>query len=391
MFVILRGEIGVFDLDGRPSDSLAVPAFTHQEGEIVGELAFALSRTRTAKLVTLTDVALLSFNFSEVSARLSAMPSSELALAQVSRFITYRVLEHASGKAAYLLGTERTGPLAAGQLDWKPTLNLLHSYCQLIHIDVSLLQLDPDSGPILTIADIRLHGSGNGSDGLYILVAGSLVDRARSTALSGEDFPALWVDVPGLPVLPHRSFIVDADPIKVLRIGAMGINRLESRKRLSLSKALRRALVGEPSATVASLAYRFDVFLSYAHKDIEIVKEVAARFKAAGISYWLDAEHIGFGDFVTQKIEHGLRSCRYLVLCVSPSIAGSQWIADEWGPVLHAELSRRPGRTVIPLMLGENDDGLPLMLADKHRVHYADEAEFATFLNFVSRAPGEYA
>ena len=42
-------------------------------------------------------------------------------------------------------------------------------------------------------------------------------------------------------------------------------------------------------------------------------------------------------------------------------------------------------------MLGENDDGLPLMLADKHRVHYADEAEFATFLNFVSRAPGEYA
>jgi hypothetical protein len=42
-------------------------------------------------------------------------------------------------------------------------------------------------------------------------------------------------------------------------------------------------------------------------------------------------------------------------------------------------------------MLGENDDGLPLILADKHRVHYADEAEFTTFLNFVSRAREDYA
>jgi CRP-like cAMP-binding protein len=85
----------------------------------VGELAFTLGRPRTADLIALTNVALLSFNMTEISKRIPEDGPTPQARAAIHRFINSRVLEHISHTVPYLLGIDRKGPLAIGRKFWR--------------------------------------------------------------------------------------------------------------------------------------------------------------------------------------------------------------------------------------------------------------------------------
>jgi Cyclic nucleotide-binding domain len=71
MFIVLKGEVGVLLNESRESgqrECPSLPRITIGAGGIVGELAFALKRNRTASLVALSETSLLSFHFDQFMA-----------------------------------------------------------------------------------------------------------------------------------------------------------------------------------------------------------------------------------------------------------------------------------------------------------------------------------
>ncbi|MFD9705229.1 cyclic nucleotide-binding domain-containing protein [Lentzea sp. NPDC059081] len=222
LFVILRGEVGVFNSEGEG----AVEALhTHHPGEIVGELAYALNRERTADLVALTDVALLSFRYEDVRL-LSNAPVGSVAARDVASFINYRALQHVSDNAPYLLGAERDGPLSSGEREWDETLASMRSHVELITLSRLLhLSLDDVEAPK--------------AKGIYILAGGALEIGGRQ--LRGSDFPVLWVNLPRFLVRKSARYAVRSQVVKVLWISARGVDELEPTQRAALHEALTTA------------------------------------------------------------------------------------------------------------------------------------------------------
>jgi small GTP-binding protein len=108
----------------------------------------------------------------------------------------------------------------------------------------------------------------------------------------------------------------------------------------------------EPSLTLMSDQFSFDVFLSHSSKDEAVVRAVADRLRADGLRVWFDKWEILPGDSILAKIEEGLEHSRLLVLCMSASAFGSEWAQLE----AHTYRFRDPlnkERRFIPLRLDE--------------------------------------
>lgn len=228
LFMILRGEVGVFNSDGEHVSG--VPTHRVQRGGIVGELAYALSSNRTADLVALTEVALLSFRYEDVRRLLAKDAVGSAAARSVSSFINGRVLEHVSGNAQYLLGPDRDGPLSLGGSPWGETLASLGSHCDLVTVRKLPVEL--------TVGHVS--PSRSKARGVYILAAGRLEKDGR--VLDGADFPVLWVDLPHLLPLQPVAYAVRSNLIKVLWIGARGIDDLDPAQKEALRRELKAAV-----------------------------------------------------------------------------------------------------------------------------------------------------
>lgn len=231
LFVILRGEVGVFNSEGEDRPGVL---HTLRQGEIVGELAYAFARDRTADLVALTDVALLSFKYDDVHL-LSNASIGSAAARNVALFINYRALQHVSDNAPYLLGPDRNGPLSAGERGWGETLAALRRHTSLI----TLRRL-----PVHLTVDF-VAAEAPKQKGIYILAGGTL--EAEGRLLEGHDFPVLWVDLPRFLTERSRKYRVRSQVVKVLRIGARGIAELDAAQR----EALHRELSAETSEPVS--------------------------------------------------------------------------------------------------------------------------------------------
>jgi TIR domain len=133
--------------------------------------------------------------------------------------------------------------------------------------------------------------------------------------------------------------------------------------------------------------YKFNVFLTHATPDKQLVVDVAKQLKAAGVSYWIDHEQINFGDSIVSKIEDGLENSRYVVACLSKNFRKSGWSRGEYGPILYREFGGETERRVIPLSLDGSKDisDIPILLSDRLRADFTDKPQFAKFLEFLSK------
>jgi class 3 adenylate cyclase len=315
MFVILRGDVGVQKPDDDQAERNAQPAFTLREGEIVGELAFALGRSRTADLIALSDVALLSFNYSDISAKLAALPHGRRAQDGVSRFMAGRALEYVCHGAPYLLGRERSGPLAEGEPSWEDTLRKLERDARLISVDSRKVDI--------TFADIKPADDRSAGRGLYILVTGQLrggVDDVKT--LDSDSLPLVWADLPGVLAVPKLPYSVAAEPVKILYIGADGLTDLKLAKRKALYGALQRA---------AARCYHFDAFISYNSLDAAAAARWAEGLRQRGLEVYLDAPTTG--DEFPQRLRTALLDSRAIIALVSPSVmvreTDQNWVLRE--------------------------------------------------------------
>lgn len=293
MFVILRGQVGVYgSQDGGRADP-ARPRATHSEGEIVGELAFALNRPRTADLVSLGDTALLSFEYEQVASLLNG--GGDMYWEHMSG----RALEHVSQRVPYLVGHE-LGALPVGERrEWVDHLSTLQSSCDII---------DRDPHRSFTLADLRRrHRRATG--GIYILASGHL--RSGSTPgkeLDGEGFPLLYVNLPDLVVAPDHEYTPDRGPVKVLFIGRSAINGLPPLAHARLLGELRRAMHG---------LYHYDVFLSYNFADLPVVERWERALAGAGLRVFRDSP-LPPGEPYADKDGRALLDSLVMLVFVSP-------------------------------------------------------------------------
>ena len=150
------------------------------------------------------------------------------------------------------------------------------------------------------------------------------------------------------------------------------------------------AKLGGPSGRDDRSVFKYDAFISHSHADRDAAAGIAKRLKKAGISYWLDAEQITFGDPVVGKIEDGLQDSRFVVVVLSAALVKSGWCRAEYGSVLNRELSGDASRRVIPLSLDGTAHAvaIPMLLVNKLRVDFTSERSMADFIEFLKSSRG---
>ncbi|MFD1150282.1 TIR domain-containing protein [Saccharothrix hoggarensis] len=386
LFLILRGRVGVYNFEDEGYGPTAEPRHVQTVGDIVGELAYALGRNRTADLVALTDVALLSFNNDDIRVRLAQSRQGRLAVDLLENFVNERVLEHVAQSATYLVGPNGTGPLSSVDDDlgasledrraaWREALRVLEEHSHLIPVPKGAVDLDV----VLPRKSVPDH------HGLYILTSGVVrpVDEPNVT-LRGTDCPVLWVDLPELITGHPKAYEVvrDDTAMKVLYIGADGINDLSVPQRAALKAKLRDAAGRKPDD------YEFDVYLCHTKRDEPLVREIRDRLTAADVRCWYDDTELEPGTLITEKIQVGLRSSRYVLACASANFMASEWAQREFGYALHLDVKRRDRPQALVLMLNEHDDkddALPPLARDIKRLHYRRDGDFEKLVSLLLR------
>ncbi|TQM83098.1 cyclic nucleotide-binding protein [Saccharothrix saharensis] len=384
MFVILRGEVGVYNLEGKGFGGTAEANNVHRAGEVVGELATALKRNRTADLIARTDVALLSFISDEVTDKLSDTDAGKEARRQYDLFILDRVLQHTVQATPYLLGPLNI-PSSQGfarvtdRKPWEAAVRELLPHTELVTVAPGGFTLD--NGQV-----VRAMSKEDPEHGLFVLVSGSVTSSTPVVAkLDGSRSPLLWVDVPELFDAPPSTYKRAAEPIMVLRIGAKGVDQLSLDQRGELLRSLK-SVVGEVPPE-----YQFDVYLCHSSLDKEVVSEIKDRlWEDYGLRSWYDDAELQPGDSTRKAIEKGLMSSRFLLLCASANLNSSDWANREIDSVLHLDVKRQnddPKVLVLKLYEHEtNDEAIPRLLRGTKRHHLQREGDFERLAGFIQAA-----
>jgi hypothetical protein len=138
--------------------------------------------------------------------------------------------------------------------------------------------------------------------------------------------------------------------------------------------------------------YRYDLFLSHASGDkSDYVEPLAHALDKARVSYWLDAQQVKWGDSVAGRINQGLRTSRFGVICLSERFMKRPWPESELDSLL--SMQNRDGRKrVLPLILNSADsilDRYPLLAGLAYREYSHDPDAIAGELAEVVRKPDE--
>lgn len=125
----------------------------------------------------------------------------------------------------------------------------------------------------------------------------------------------------------------------------------------SLISAIRNSL---SSLLTAAGRREAKVFLSYAHADSSIVRQVANRLTEAGIRIWWDADNLKPGNVWMQEIEWQLSAADFIVFFISSSSVKGGWTQQEVQIALHQQLSGEGGAVMLPVLL-EDAEVPPLL------------------------------
>ncbi len=76
---------------------------------------------------------------------------------------------------------------------------------------------------------------------------------------------------------------------------------------------------------------KYDIFLSYSHRDSGIAKHVAENLEGAGLRCFMAELDIGAGELWEEKIRSTLQSVDRVLLLITPNSKNSLWVAAEAG------------------------------------------------------------
>jgi hypothetical protein len=123
---------------------------------------------------------------------------------------------------------------------------------------------------------------------------------------------------------------------------------------------------------------KYDVFLSYAHKDNHRRKRVQKALEERGLSVWVDKRGIQPGSLWQEAIQRGIDDSCCVVVILSPDALTSRHVARE---INYAESQNKP---IFPVLAGGNDKtAVPFALNDIQYVSIvkASKSEFESVMD----------
>ena len=88
-----------------------------------------------------------------------------------------------------------------------------------------------------------------------------------------------------------------------------------------------------------------EVFISYSSQDQERVVKIADKLRSAGVSIWVDESGIGAATLWSKEIATAIKSCRVLVLMVTPNSVKSKNVVKE------VSLAAEQNKQILPVIL----------------------------------------
>jgi hypothetical protein len=317
MFIVLNGEIGVITRAQMDEADCPEPADIRiGEGGIVGELALALDRPRTATLQVVGPTALLAINRISLDDLLEREGRNSRLGRAFNNFLEERILEHICRNVPYLTLTHCYEKCKSGPEPWD---RLIENHKIFEVNSKQLRQLSfgtkidlPDGGRI----DLS-------NDGLYILASGELIEafelRRGRKQISGKEFDILYASIPGDIISIDRQYKLAPDNRAIIIwISVDGLEEYAKDQYYDIIERIRRRLASQ---------MLFDAFIAYSSEN----EELANRWKDA-------LEEAGLNIFVSKperlksfesEIDFALAESRVLVPIISRAALKTEWVLKE--------------------------------------------------------------
>jgi serine/threonine protein kinase len=272
MFLILRGEVGIYlpRVGAGGIEASGAPDHRMGTGHIVGELAFALKRKRTATVRALKPTSLMAFSYESIRDLIGGGTPNPSFTFSVDNYLKSRVLKYIFDTAPYLSGRDGCEhPLAGIAEPW-----------HLIVRHATILTVDHQKNSTLSYADEMFCGKG----GIFLLASGELRgEYLAQKVLDEKDLPIIFARFDNQFVNMHARYKFDR-PITIVHIDQAAfikLNRIQPGVLGRVVERIKRAMTDQ---------FRYDVFLSYTQKDREVVGQWKQALEEAGLRVYLDAQ-----------------------------------------------------------------------------------------------------
>jgi hypothetical protein len=267
MFLILRGEVGVFKPRADPSDTETVdePDFRLGAGHIVGELAFALKRSRTATVRALGRASLLAFSFARLKELADRGIMGHALSASGDSYLKRRALKYLFDSARYLSRTS----------------NDIVDKWEFISHHAEILTVDHQQQPVLQASTCARFAERRG---LVILASGEVRGQhLPGKVLSERDVPILLAHFDNMLAYTYPRYEVDR-PVTLIHLYQAAFQELDQVSNGDLNAAIQAA------RRACAAQCHFDVFLSYSNRDREIATRWKRSLEAAGLRLFMDVQ-----------------------------------------------------------------------------------------------------
>lgn len=137
---------------------------------------------------------------------------------------------------------------------------------------------------------------------------------------------------------------------------------------------------------------QFDLFISYASADrTDYINPITEALERRHISFWLDSINVKWGDSIALQINAGLRSSRYVLLCLSKAYIGREWPETEMSAAFGIR-NKNGKKRALPLILNSKDlilERYPLLEGFLYRTYdHNAEALAAKLSDLLSHTSG---
>ena len=109
---------------------------------------------------------------------------------------------------------------------------------------------------------------------------------------------------------------------------------------------------------------KYDIFISYSRKDIEIADKICTALEGAGISCFIDREGISTGEDFVNKITHNIENSQFFLFLASKNAYEAKFTPKE---VLYA-IEYKPKESIIPYIIDNSpiDKKYKFLITDIH-------------------------
>lgn len=110
---------------------------------------------------------------------------------------------------------------------------------------------------------------------------------------------------------------------------------------------------------------KFDLFISYTHKQQQLVRTIASRLQRNQVAVWFDAWEMQPGDYLRERISSGIEQCRCMLVVMSSDALDSNWVKYELNCGFTSEIERMGLRVIVALAPEMTPERLPIDLRAK--------------------------